>query len=141
MRGILCGIGQLGSRNVVHRDLKPDNIMFRSSRISSGLVIIDFGLATLCDEKEFVYTRCGTPGFVAPEIINIKDMASAQFSPSSDVFSAGAIFHLLLTKKSIFKGKTFNEVLSENRLCNLDLNPANYTNIDPPAFSLMCRML
>lgn len=66
---------------IMHRDLKPDNIMFRKENDFSSLCLIDFGLSTLIDVQRciffkltsFMYARCGTPGFVAPEILNLKD--------------------------------------------------------------------
>ena len=60
--------------------------------------------------------RCGTPGYVAPEVVNIKDM-KAKYDPICDLFSVGVIFHILLTGKSPFPGKTYNEVLKHNREC------------------------
>ena len=42
----------------------------------------------------YLYCRCGTPGYVAPEVINVKDMKST-YSSVCDVYSAGLIFHLL----------------------------------------------
>lgn len=54
-----------------------------------------------------MYVRCGTPGYVAPEVINIKDM-KIKYESICDIFSLGLIFHLLLTGKSVFKGKTYN---------------------------------
>jgi calcium-dependent protein kinase len=74
-------------------------------------VIADYGLAEFCDAEEYLFVRCGTPGYVAPEVINIKDMKT-KYSPICDVFSLGLIFYLLLFGKSIFKGKTYGEVLS-----------------------------
>jgi len=71
------------------------------------LAICDFGLATYADEDKYLFVRCGTPGFVAPEIINIKDL-STKSSPISDVFSAGIIFHYLLFGFSMFEGKKYN---------------------------------
>jgi len=52
----------------MHRDLKPENIMFKDS--FDTLKIVDFGLATPCDVK-YLYPKCGTPGYVAPEIANL----------------------------------------------------------------------
>lgn len=49
--------------------------MFRSTE-GCDLAICDFGLATYADELKYLFVRCGTPGFVAPEIINIRDMAT-----------------------------------------------------------------
>lgn len=60
---------------IMHRDLKPENIMFRSSNLTTpdtyDPVIVDFGLAAQCDVTPYLFFRCGTPGFVAPEIIKV----------------------------------------------------------------------
>ena len=53
----------------MHRDIKPDNLMFRTKGKNLDLVLIDFGLSSFDWVKEYLYRRCGTPGFVAPEII------------------------------------------------------------------------
>jgi calcium-dependent protein kinase len=53
----------------MHRDLKPDNIMFSSNNDFTSLKIIDLGLAQRVGEP-YIYPKCGTPGFVAPEILN-----------------------------------------------------------------------
>ena len=53
----------------MHRDLKPENLMLKSKRKYEKVKIIDFGLATVIKQTEYLYKRCGTPGFVAPEII------------------------------------------------------------------------
>ena len=71
------------------------------------LSICDFGLATYADEEKYLFVRCGTPGFVAPGIINIRDMQTKS-DPISDVFSAGVIFHILLFGYSVFPGKKYN---------------------------------
>ena len=96
----------MANRKVIHRDLKPENIMFKNPK-SLELGICDFGLATYADEEKYLFVRCGTPGFVAPEIINIKNMETKS-DPISDVFSAGIIFHYLLFGSSVFPGKKYN---------------------------------
>lgn len=92
--------------------------MFRK-RDSFDLAICDFGLATIADEEKYIFVRCGTPGFVAPEIINLKDL-TLKSEPISDVFSVGIIFHHLLLKKSIFEGTRYSDILAQNRACNFD---------------------
>jgi calcium-dependent protein kinase len=84
--------------------------------------------------------RCGTPGFVAPEIINIKDM-STRCDPISDVFSAGIIFHYLLLGCSAFEGKKYNEILTQNRQCELNFSKEIYNTLEPKAFDLLTKML
>ena len=90
----------MARKNVIHRDLKPENII-----VGKEPIIIDFGLATVADDPKYLFVRCGTPGYVAPEIINIKDM-STKSHPISDVFSAGCIFYYITFNRHLFMGKT-----------------------------------
>ena len=62
------GLATLHAQRIMHRDLKPENIMLRSSK-SLVPVIADFGLATNVDLDKYLFFRCGTPGYVAPEIV------------------------------------------------------------------------
>jgi len=96
----------LSRHNIIHRDLKPENIIFRKEN-GHDLAICDFGLATHSQADKYLFVRCGTPGFVAPEIINIKDL-STKSETISDVFSVGIIFHYLLLGCSVFQGKKYN---------------------------------
>lgn len=51
-----------------------------------------------------MFVRCGTPGYVAPEVVNLKDL-KAKYSEVCDLFSAGVIFHMLALRKSPFPGR------------------------------------
>lgn len=53
----------------MHRNIKPENIMFKNKN-DFEVSIIDFGLATKSDCKRYLFAKCGTPGFMAPEVIN-----------------------------------------------------------------------
>lgn len=77
---------------------------------------------------------------MAPEVINIKDM-STKYKPICDIYSLGLIFHVLLFGKSAFNGKTYNEVLSQNRAANIDFSDEEYKKIAPDALDLMVQML
>jgi len=78
--------------------------MMRSDRTMDP-VIVDFGLATQADIQQYLFFRCGTPGYVAPEIIALSQ--SEHIEPVCDIFSAGVIFHILLTKKPLFEGTKY----------------------------------
>lgn len=127
------------SKNIMHRDLKPENLLFRKSG-DWDCIIADFGLAEFSDEAEYLFVRCGTPGYVAPEVINIKDMTK-KYDPICDIFSLGLIFYLLLTGKSAFSGKTYNEVLSQNRAGTVNLATEELKNVSPEAKDLLEKML
>ena len=53
------------SKDLMHRDLKPENLLFRKTG-DWDCVIADFGLAEFSNENEYLFVRCGTPGYVAP---------------------------------------------------------------------------
>lgn len=126
-------------KNIMHRDIKPENILIRSKN-SLDLVIADFGLAEFAEIEEYLFVRCGTPGYVAPEVINIRDMKK-KYSPICDIFSIGIIFHIFLFRHSIFTKKTYNEVLNENRACNFNFANPMYQEIPAPALDLLQKML
>jgi len=56
----------------MHRDIKPENLLLRECSNNYDIVIADFGLATLLNEKNIIFKRCGTPGYIAPEILAYK---------------------------------------------------------------------
>jgi len=67
----------------MHRDIKPENMLLDgklSSMEDEEVRIIDFGLAALANDKEYLYPKCGTPGFVAPEIINLSSKKKAGYN-------------------------------------------------------------
>lgn len=99
MEGLLKGLTHMHERRFMHRDLKPENIMLRGEE---GLepVIVDFGLGTHADLDNYLFFRCGTPGYVPPEIIALTE--NNHIEPICDIFSVGVIFHILLTRKPVF---------------------------------------
>ena len=102
------------NKRVIHRDLKPENILFKKASNFETVVIADLGLAVNADSKPFLFPRCGTPGYVAPEVINIEDF-SITYEPVCDIFSLGLILNILFTGKSLFKSKNLNAIIDENR--------------------------
>jgi calcium-dependent protein kinase len=73
-------------------------------------------------------------------VINIKDMKT-KYAPVCDIFSLGLIFHLLVFGRSLFKGKTYNEILNENRACSFDLTAEEYEKTDQLVMDLLRKML
>ena len=60
----------------MHRDIKPENLIV--SENGDTIKIVDFGLATHIDDPAYIFVRCGTPGYVAPEILKIRDVENAR---------------------------------------------------------------
>ncbi|CAD8172639.1 unnamed protein product [Paramecium octaurelia] len=140
MKQLLQGVKILHNNNIIHRDLKPDNIMFREIDSYETLTIVDFGLSTFTDVTRYQFPKCGTPGYVAPEILNLVDRDS-KYDKVCDIFSCGCIFYKLLFGHSLFMGNTFNEVLGQNKKCNYTLDGPEMTSIPYEAQELLKRML
>lgn len=83
---------------------------------------MDLGLATRIDEPSYIFVRCGTPGYIAPEILKIKDLNNVRLGLESDMFSIGAIYYRILYGKSLFGGKEQAEVLHNNRSFHIRLH-------------------
>ena len=66
---ILLGLQHMHSQGVVHRDLKPENILYKTKDEDSSLVLIDFGLSATLQDDFSLRDTCGTPIYMAPEVI------------------------------------------------------------------------
>lgn len=95
VRVVVSAISYLHSQNIVHRDIKAENLLFKSRESSdpTELVIADFGLSKMMeDEKAYMLmTTCGTPGYMAPEVIR-----RTGHSFSVDMWSLGVLTYFLL---------------------------------------------
>ena len=90
VRPIVDAIRYCHSLGIIHRDLKPENLLYATSEDSSIIKITDFGLARFV-ENELATTACGTPNYVAPEII-----AGKGYSKEVDLWSIGVIIYIML---------------------------------------------
>ncbi|XP_064899379.1 death-associated protein kinase 2-like isoform X3 [Columba livia] len=105
---ILRGVQYLHSRCIAHLDLKPENIMLQDKDVPKPQIkIIDFGLAQRLEDGVTFKSLCGTPQYIAPEVINYEPLSSA-----TDMWSIGVITYILLSGLSPFQGETDAETLS-----------------------------
>ncbi|RKP21726.1 Pkinase-domain-containing protein, partial [Rozella allomycis CSF55] len=88
---ILSAVNYLHDLGIAHRDLKPENLMFSDKTSNARIMIGDFGLSKIFNEEEVMKTACGTPGYVAPEVLKRKG-----YSRSVDLWSIGVITYILL---------------------------------------------
>ncbi|KAM9855681.1 calcium/calmodulin-dependent protein kinase IGb [Aulostomus maculatus] len=87
---VLQAVSYLHQSSIVHRDLKPENILYYSQDENSKIMISDFGLSKMVDSG-IMSTACGTPGYVAPEVL-----AQKPYSKAVDCWSIGVITYILL---------------------------------------------
>lgn len=87
---IFKGLEYLYRNRILHRDIKPHNILIKDGIIK----ISDFGFAKSFEKNELITTFCGSPLYMAPEIIKDKE-----YNLKSDIWSLGVIIYELFTKK------------------------------------------
>ncbi|KAJ1402027.1 Serine/threonine-protein kinase, active site [Sesbania bispinosa] len=89
---LICAVDYCHSRGVFHRDLKPENLLLDSNGV---LKVSDFGLSALPQqvrEDGLLHTTCGTPNYIAPEVIQDKGYDGAK----ADLWSCGVILFILM---------------------------------------------
>lgn len=89
MKRLLSAIKHMHERNIIHRDLKLENILLTSKESDYEIKVADFGLSTTTDNID-LFRKCGTPGFVAPEVL-----LNYQYGTKVDIFSLGVILYVL----------------------------------------------
>ncbi len=114
MKSALHGLVDLHKKNIIHRDLKPHNIVVNLH--NSSTKIVDFGLSLLCDNKTQIdkFIRCGTMGFIAPEVVNNSETSRKSYCCKSDMFGFGIVAHMLLLGSNPLRGKTYKETTERN---------------------------
>ncbi|KAM8919012.1 serine/threonine-protein kinase DCLK1 isoform 4-T4 [Lycaon pictus] len=133
---LASAIKYLHSLNIVHRDIKPENLLvYEHQDGSKSLKLGDFGLATIVDGP--LYTVCGTPTYVAPEII-----AETGYGLKVDIWAAGVITYILLCGFPPFRGGDDQEVLFDQILMGqVDFPSPYWDNVSDSAKELITMML
>ncbi|PBC28961.1 Calcium/calmodulin-dependent protein kinase type [Apis cerana cerana] len=90
IRQVLEAVDYMHDQGVVHRDLKPENLLYYNPDEDSKIMISDFGLSKM-EDSGIMATACGTPGYVAPEVL-----AQKPYGKAVDVWSIGVISYILL---------------------------------------------
>ncbi|CAD8141035.1 unnamed protein product [Paramecium octaurelia] len=106
----LC-VDYMHQKGIMHRDLKPHNILCKTN--TTDVLIADFGLATYIKDQKQLYYRCGTTGYIAPEILMYKEGAK-MYNEKCDIFSLGVIYYQLIYNTHPFKDPQKSGILKKN---------------------------
>lgn len=105
-RRVLLGVEYLHSKGVVHRDLKPQNILCCSEQDITQVKIGDFGLSKILSADSLLKTRCGSPHYLAPEVLTCPS-----YDAKVDIWSVGVIVYVMLTGSLPFFSEDIREVI------------------------------
>jgi serine/threonine protein kinase len=140
--GLLRGLEYMADKNYAHRDLKPSNIMLRKTTDVTvhDVVIVDFGLAAAFDDQNLIYKRCGTPGYIAPEVIAAKNVEQYYKIPvKSDMFSIGVILYVLCAGKSPFEKPEWDvdTIIKKNMEAKVEFPSSIFGQYSPDLLKLL----
>ena len=122
---LISALDYCHNKGITHRDIKLENIQLD---LHFNVKLIDFGFATCFSNNKKSLVYCGSPSYMAPEIINKEEFAG----PPVDIWAAGIVLYLLVTGNFPFKS------LKENRLFEKILKG----EFEIPGYvSAMCRNL
>lgn len=136
LQQIVVAIKYCHEKNIVHRDLKPENILYSSPADDATLKIADFGLATLLRPNQMMNVACGTPGYVAPEILR-----GVAYGKEVDMWSIGVILYILLCGFPPFYDDNNKKLFALIIAANFSFPDPYWTNITHSAKDLVSRLL
>jgi len=138
IKDITSAIQYLHSIGIVHRDLKPENLIYLNQRADSPIKITDFGLAKFRSgsKLEAMTTACGTPGYVAPEVLK-----NEPYGKAVDMWSLGVILYILLCGFPPFYHESTAALYKQIKKGEYDFPDPYWTDISDSARDLVKSLL
>ena len=123
-------VAYIHDQGYIHRDIKAENILLVRNDDQCEFKLADFGLATQVAGK--LQEKCGSPGYVAPEILR-----RGFYGVEADLFSCGVLLYFLLSGQLPFQGSCLDEVLAKNRECRINFHAQQWTGVSRQAIELV----
>ncbi|XHG05206.1 hypothetical protein AWENTII_008452 [Aspergillus wentii] len=136
------GLQYLHDRGIVHRDIKPENILVSDKTLNVKLG--DFGLAKIIGEDSFTTTLCGTPSYVAPEIL--QESRRRRYTKAVDIWSLGVVLYICLCGFPPFSDELYTAenpytLAQQIKLGRFDYPSPYWDSVGDPALDLIDKML
>lgn len=146
IRDILSVLAAMNRVGLAHRDIKPANCLMCKTGETSSLddspcvvKVADFGMATFVGVDGLVRGRCGTPGYVAPEIFSAG--LHGGYGNKIDVFSAGVTLYVMLCGYEPFYGESDADLVAANKEAKLEFPSTDWRQVSLGAKDLVKRMM
>ena len=148
---LVSGLASLHRAGVIHRDMKPENVLFTAKERNSGSMnvkIADFGCSLLMSKKNTLqYNKgnstylklrqiVGTPGYMSPEVL-----IHGHYGPPCDIFAVGVILYIMLVGYPPFWGKTNDEIFARTKSGKVNFYRSDWRGISSSARRLCRQML
>ena len=135
MRQICDAVKHMHEKNIIHLDIKPENIMCQT-KTSNKVKLIDFGLANKLDPNEIVKISTGTAEFAAPEIVEREPVGFY-----TDMWAVGVLAYVLLSGLSPFAGEDDVETLKNVKACDWSFDQEAFKNVSEEGKDFISRLL
>jgi serine/threonine protein kinase len=132
-RRICAGLAAAHSKGVIHRDLKPQNIMLNRR---GEIMIMDFGLAAIAGQLSGSEARNGTPAYMAPE-----QLKGTEVTAKSDIYALGLVLFELFTGKRPFEGDSIQKLIQLQEAAHFPSMVSVAIDIDPAVEKIIRRCL
>ncbi|GFO31565.1 serine/threonine-protein kinase 17a [Plakobranchus ocellatus] len=133
---ILEGLAYLHDNNIVHLDLKPQNILLTKPFPDGDIKICDLGFACLTNTGEDIRDIIGTPDYVAPEVLDYEPL-----NIQTDMWSLGVLTYVMLTACSPFAGDNQQETFCNITQVKMEYPDELFENINPLAKDFISKLL
>jgi len=120
MGNILQGLTHMHERGLVHRDVKSENVLLTTCGVAK---LADFGLSARLTDSIAMQKRCGTPGYVAPEVILGK-----KYGVKCDIFSSGVLLYFVISGRMLFRADKGETVM--NNTVHRQLSFTRHTRLE-----------
>ncbi|CAG9322511.1 unnamed protein product [Blepharisma stoltei] len=134
IKDLLGVLNYLSQNGILHRDIKLENILLASESSNTDFKLADFGFA--CKISEGITQLCGSPGYMAPEMLK-----KQAYGGKVDIFSTGVLLFILLTGKAPFLCKSLRHTLAKNRECIFHFSHKHWKHISNQAINLVSGLL
>jgi serine/threonine protein kinase len=135
-RILLEGVAHIHEQGIAHRDLKPQNLLLSSTDDDADIKIADFGFACRVHTPMSLTTRCGTPSYVAPEILK-----NSPYDQRADMWSVGVILFVLLAGYPPFVEENQMELFARVRSGEWDFAGKEWENVSPESKEVISHLL
>jgi serine/threonine-protein kinase len=132
-RRLCSGLAAAHDRGVIHRDLKPQNVMMNKR---GEVVIMDFGLAAIAGELTGAEARYGTPAYMSPE-----QLKGAGVTAKSDIYALGLVLYELFTGKRPFEASSMQQLLDQQEAAQIASMTSTVADLDPAVDKVIRRCL
>lgn len=139
---ILLSMEYLHSLDIVHRDVKPENILYTAEG-SNSVKLIDFGYAGVWSPEKELTGLCGTPDYVAPEVLTWyeDEESGTPYGKSSDLWSLGVLLYVILSGCSPFSADEEDEILKLVAAAQYVFHEGEFASVSANAKDMIAKLL